>query len=73
MQLIDRPNGTFTTQEIARLTAYRAAVAAGFYTDWDDSAETTDIQVVEELDPPATEDESEPFITEVETQEPPGR
>jgi hypothetical protein len=36
MHLLDRPNGTFTEQEIARLTAYRAAVAAGFFSDWDD-------------------------------------
>jgi hypothetical protein len=46
MQLIDRPNGTFTTQEVLRLAAYRAAVAAGFFTDWDGSATSTDTEVL---------------------------
>jgi hypothetical protein len=46
MQLLDRPNGTFTTQEIARLAAYRAAVAAGFYSDWDGSTATTDTELL---------------------------
>jgi hypothetical protein len=45
--MVDRqPSGTFTTQEIARLAAYRAAVAAGFYTDWDGSATETDTQTL---------------------------
>ncbi|MBV9603206.1 MAG: hypothetical protein JOZ87_41070 [Chloroflexi bacterium] len=45
MYLVDQPpKGTFTTPELARLAAYRAAVAAGFYTDWDGSASTTDTQ-----------------------------
>lgn len=42
MQLVDQPNGTFTTAELVRLAAYRAAVQAGFYTDWDGSATSTD-------------------------------
>jgi hypothetical protein len=43
MHLVDQPpNGTFTPQELARLATYRAAVAAGFYTDWDGSAASTD-------------------------------
>jgi hypothetical protein len=42
MHLVDRPESTFTTQELARLAAYRAAVAAGFYTDWDDSARASE-------------------------------
>lgn len=42
MQLVDQPNGTFTTSELARLAAYRAAVQAGFFTDWDGSASCTD-------------------------------
>jgi hypothetical protein len=33
MHLVDRPDGTFTTQELERLAVYRAAVDAGFYTD----------------------------------------
>ncbi|HEY1297844.1 MAG TPA: hypothetical protein VGJ60_32600 [Chloroflexota bacterium] len=45
MHLVDQPpKGTFTTAELARLAAYRAAVAAGFYTDWDGSATTTDTE-----------------------------
>jgi hypothetical protein len=47
MHLVDQPpNSTFTTAELARLAAYRAAVAAGFYTDWDGSAATTDTQAL---------------------------
>ena len=43
MHLVEQPpNSTFTTAELARLAAYRAAVAAGFYTDWDGSAASTD-------------------------------
>ena len=33
MNLVYDANSTFTTQELARLTIYRAAVRAGFYTD----------------------------------------
>jgi hypothetical protein len=46
MHLVDRPIGTFTTQELERLAAYRAAVAAGFYTDWDGTATVTDTDVL---------------------------
>jgi hypothetical protein len=46
MDLVDRANSTFTKRELERLTAYRAAVAAGFYTDWDGSAETADTDVL---------------------------
>jgi hypothetical protein len=46
MHLVEPANGTFTKQELERLTAYRSAVAAGFYTDWDGSAETTDSEVL---------------------------
>jgi hypothetical protein len=51
MQLVDRSNGngTFTNHELARLVAYRAAVAAGFYTDWDGSATSTDTELLELL------------------------
>jgi hypothetical protein len=45
MYLVDQPlNSTFTAVELVRLAAYRAAVAAGFYTDWDGSAATTDTE-----------------------------
>jgi hypothetical protein len=42
MQLVNSADNTFTERELERLTAYRAAVAAGFYTDWDGSTEATD-------------------------------
>ena len=47
---VDQPSAsTFTTQEIARLATYRAAVVAGFYTDWDGSAATTDTRLLARL------------------------
>jgi hypothetical protein len=46
MQLVDSTYSTFTKQELERLAAYRAAVVAGFYTDWDGSAASTDTQVL---------------------------
>jgi hypothetical protein len=46
MHLVEPANGTFTKQELARLMVYRSAVAAGFYTDWDGSAEATDSDVL---------------------------
>jgi len=46
MHLVDSANSTFTTPELDRLAAYRAAVRAGFYTDWDGSAESTDTDVL---------------------------
>ena len=42
MNLVELPNGTFTKRELERLIVYRAAVAAGFYTDQDGSADTAD-------------------------------
>ena len=42
MELVEYANGTFTKRELERLIAYRAAVAAGFYTDQDGSAAPTD-------------------------------
>jgi hypothetical protein len=53
MHLVEPANGTFTKQELERLTAYRSAVAAGFYTDWDGSAEATDSEVLAWLHTPA--------------------
>ncbi|HEV7663515.1 MAG TPA: hypothetical protein VGQ62_08275 [Chloroflexota bacterium] len=58
MSLVERSNSTFTTQELARLAVYRAAVQAGFYTDWD--AETPR---------PAA---APPLVAEVEESETPG-
>jgi hypothetical protein len=50
MYLVERqPQGTFTTQELARLEVYRAAVAAGFYTDWDGTAASTDTWLLTRL------------------------
>jgi hypothetical protein len=66
MHLVERPNGTFTNQEFARLAAYRAAVAAGFYTDWDGTEETTDVAFWAALNAAgvAGEDERNPFTAE---------
>jgi hypothetical protein len=46
MQLVDRSGGTFTKQELERLAIYRAAVAAGFYTDEDGSADGNDSELL---------------------------
>ena len=42
MHQVESAYSTFTKPELERLAAYRAAVAAGFYTDWDGSAAATD-------------------------------
>lgn len=46
MTVVDAGSSTFTTHELTRLAAYRAAVAAGFYTDWDGSAASTDVEAL---------------------------
>jgi hypothetical protein len=46
MTVVDAGSSTFTTTELTRLAAYRAAVAAGFYTDWDGSATSTDVEAL---------------------------
>jgi hypothetical protein len=46
MHLVDRAYSTFTKPELERLAAYRAAVVAGFYSDWDGTATTTDTEVL---------------------------
>lgn len=46
MLLVEPPEGTFTKQELERLAAYRAAVQAGFYSDWDGSSTSTDTEVL---------------------------
>lgn len=65
MQLLDHPStttSTFTTTELARLAAYRAAVAAGFYSDWDGSAARTDTEFLAWLPGPGAE--SYPFTSD---------
>ena len=42
MELAEYANGTFTKRELERLLVYRAAVAAGFYTDQDGSADAAE-------------------------------
>jgi len=51
MELVEYANGTFTKRELERLIAYRAAVAAGFYTDQDGSADAADTNAVEAAQP----------------------
>ena len=59
---------TFTSDERARLRSYRRAIRAGFYSDWDGSASTTDKEMLAWLvtgtrdsGPPPPEDEVPPF------------
>jgi len=56
MHVVTPAPGTFTPQELERLAVYRAAVAAGFYTDG--QAQATDPapgdEAVEPGDPGAT-------------------
>lgn len=49
MHLVDTTERTFTTAQWQRLEAYRAAVAAGFYTDWDGTTQHTDTRLLEWL------------------------
>ncbi len=49
MNLVDHDSSTFTSAELQRLAAYRAAVAAGFYTDWDGSTSGTDVETFTRL------------------------
>ena len=46
MQLVDSAYSTFTKQELERLAAYRGAVAAGVYSDWDGSTASADTEVL---------------------------
>jgi hypothetical protein len=46
MYLVDNDSSTFTSEELARLAAYRGAVAAGFYTDWDGTATEPDVEAL---------------------------
>ncbi len=62
MTLVDNPSSsTFTSSELARLQAYRAAVAAGFYTDWDGSSTSTDTEALAWLRHAATAATEYPF------------
>jgi hypothetical protein len=65
MHLVDQQStSTFTTQEYARLVAYRAAVLAGFYTDWDGSASGTDTRLLARLRRLEQRAQAQPFSTE---------
>jgi hypothetical protein len=66
MNRVDPAFGTFTKRELERLEAYRAAVAAGFYTDQYGSGEAADTDVLAELRDEAgvTTDEVYPFTAE---------
>jgi hypothetical protein len=46
MTLVDHGFSTFTTQQLARLAAYRGAVAAGIYSDWDGSTDAADTETL---------------------------
>ena len=70
MYLVDRANGSFTSQEWERLAVYRAAVQAGFYTDSDPnfvssedqperSAESAEPSPAADAEPGATPDSPE--------------
>jgi len=61
MYLVDPQSSTFTTAELQRLAAYKAAVAAGFYTDWDGSATSTDSETLTWLSQPAPQLDGYPF------------
>jgi hypothetical protein len=79
MNLVEYANGTFTKRELERLIAYRAAVAAGFYTDQDGSVDPADTHVSEPVETaetvePAETAESKPAVVEAgATPEPPAR
>jgi hypothetical protein len=67
MYLVDHDSSTFTTHELERLAAYRAAVAAGFYTDWDGTASDTDAEALAWLQRPGAAGDAYPFTpSEVE-------
>jgi hypothetical protein len=46
MHLVETPHSTLTTRELQRLAVYKAAVAAGFYSDWDGSATALDTELL---------------------------
>jgi hypothetical protein len=46
MQSVHNGFSSFTTVELARLAAYKGAVTAGMYSDWDGSAEGIDTQTL---------------------------
>jgi hypothetical protein len=61
MNLVDHDSSTFTTDELQRLAMYRAAIAAGFYTDWDGSTSTTDAEALAWLARPSAAGDGYPF------------
>jgi hypothetical protein len=46
MSVVDHDFSTFTTHELERLRAYKGAVAAGIYSDWDGSSDATDTEAL---------------------------
>jgi hypothetical protein len=46
MTLVDHGFSTFTTHELERLRAYKGAVAAGIYSDWDGSTSAPDAETL---------------------------
>ena len=60
MNSVEPAPGTFTTQELERLAIYRAAVAAGFYTDQLDAAKDVDADTPTQAWLPAAVDSAEP-------------
>jgi len=62
MTLVDNGFSTFTSSELERLRAYKGAVTAGVYSDWDGSAEVTDTDTLAWLaQRPDTTPEAYPF------------
>jgi hypothetical protein len=61
LTVVDNDSTSFTSTELARLETYRAAVAAGFYSDWDGSAMTTDTKALAWLTQPRGTSETYPF------------
>jgi hypothetical protein len=61
MSPVDPDPRTFTNSELQRLAVYRAAIAAGFYTDWDGSAESTDVETLGSLLQPGSESQDYAF------------
>jgi hypothetical protein len=46
MSAVDHDFGTFTTHELERLRAYKGAVAAGIYSDWDGTSDAPDTEAL---------------------------
>jgi hypothetical protein len=71
MHLVTPAPGTFTNQELERLAVYRAAVAAGFYTD-DVPGVATDAEAAETSEEEGHQP-AEDVPSDTATPEPPAR